>query len=111
MIAELAYWDERRDGVCVPVVVEADRHALACLVTRSAAQALAAAPSLTARECFGVTYQHMREVALIAREKAAARSIRSRTAVVIKRADVVAARTRTQSASLVSPIAGNGVRA
>jgi hypothetical protein len=99
MIAELAYWDERRDGVCVPVTFATDRQAFACLVTRGAAQALAASQSLTARECFGVTYEHMREVAVIARAKAAARNIMSRTAVVIQRADVVAARMGRRAAS------------
>ena len=97
MIAELAYWDERRNGVCVPLVLKADQAAFACvIITRSAALALSSSSSLTARECFGVTYRHMREVALIARAKVAARRIGARAAVLIERADVVAARARTQ---------------
>ena len=93
MMVELAYWDERHDGVCVPMMLEAQQNAKTCVITRRAAQELSSAVKLTARECFGVTRQHMREVYSIAQRKNAARALEARIAVLIDRDDVVAART------------------
>jgi len=101
MIAELAYWDERHNGVRVPFVLETNQVAVSCVITRWAAQALAAsAPPLTPRECFGVAHRHMREVASIARKKVAARNGGRHGAVLIERADVVAARQGARHADL-----------
>jgi len=92
LIVELAYWDERHDGVRVPMVLEAHQNAKICVITRSAAQELSSAVKLTARECFGVTRQHMGEVYSIARRKVATRTVEAYTAVLIDRDDVVTAR-------------------
>ena len=96
MITELAYWDEQHGGVRVPVVLEHDQDARACVVTRGAAQTLSSNPKLTPRECFGVTYRHMREVSAIARKKVAAYGIDPRTTVLIDKCDVIEARGMTR---------------
>jgi len=92
MMVELAYWDERHDGVCIPMMLEAQQNAKTCVITRRAAQELSSAVKLTARECFGVTRQHMREIYTIARKKIASRALEARRAILIDSDDIVAAR-------------------
>jgi hypothetical protein len=105
MIVELAYWDERHDGVRVPVVLE-PLSARTCVITRSAAEELSSAAKLTARECFGVTRRHMREVQAILRSKIAGGAMDARTALLIDKDDVVAARTPSSQGER-----GHGLRA
>jgi hypothetical protein len=93
MIVELAYWDERHDGVRVPVVLDVHQNPRSCVVTRGAAQALSSMAKLTPRECFRVTRRHMREISLIARRKVAADITEPRAPVLIDQSDVVAGRS------------------
>jgi hypothetical protein len=102
MMVDLAYWDERHDGVRVPVVLDA-QDARACIITRRAAQELSSAKKLTARECFGVTRKHMGEVCKIARNKVVHEAIAVRTVVLIDKDDVVAARMATAPAKHALP--------
>ena len=96
MIVELAYWDERHDGVRVPLVLDVHQNPRSCVVTRGAAQALSSMTKLTPRECFGVTHRHMREISAIARRKVAADMIEPRASVLIDQSDVVAGRIGAQ---------------
>src|SRR5262245_37158124 len=68
LVTALAHWDGRLQGVRAHVLLD-ERRALACVVTRGAATALAAKPQLTERECFRVVKDHAARIAAIARAK------------------------------------------
>ena len=91
---ELAYWDEPYDGLRVPVLFGV-QDARTCVITRCAAQELSSMTKLTARECFGVARQYMRELSAIARNKVASRAPVPQRPVLIDRGDVVAARNQS----------------
>jgi hypothetical protein len=73
IIPELAYWDERVDGVRTRIKLE-DGRTFACVVTRAAAGTLASTPDLPPRKCFKVVRDHAHRIAEIARAKVETRS-------------------------------------
>jgi hypothetical protein len=72
IIPELAYWDERVDGVRTRVRLE-DGRTFACVVTRAAAGVLASTRDLPPRKCFKVVRDHAHRIAEIARAKVESR--------------------------------------
>jgi hypothetical protein len=92
VMRELAYWDERREAVRVPIVFENWR-TVSCALTRGAAQALSLRPILGVRECFGVLRRCADEIVSIAHTKVRAGEFGADLIVSINTNDVAAHRT------------------